>query len=257
MYGYIYKTTNTFNGKIYIGQHRADKFNPEYFGSGVIITNIINKYGTDSFICEVLEECNSEQELNDKEIYWIEYFNATDKNIGYNLMSGGYKTRGIKHSDSTKKKISKSKTGVSPDRVYGTPSEEIKNKISNTLKEYYKTHKNPKFGTHLSEETKEKLRQANLGKKYPKEVRDKHRIPAWNKGVPMTEEAKEHLKQINTGKIVKRKTVGQYDAENNLVATYISCADASRKTGYNRVCITKCCLGYRKFAYGYSWKYLD
>ena len=258
MYGYIYKTTNLFNGKIYVGQHRAKKFNPNYYGSGVRFSNVFEKYGKDSFTCEVLEWCETEDELNEKEIYWISKLNSTDKSIGYNLMSGGYKIRGIEHSEETKEKISKAKTGITPNRDSWIPTEETKQKISNTLKEFYKTHDNPRKGVHLSDETKEKLRQVNLGKTYSEEVKDKHRNrPAWNKGIPMTEEAKQHLREVNTGKIVKRRTVGQYDMSNNLISTFISCADASRKTGVNRTRITKCCLGYIKSANGYKWKYLD
>ena len=206
MYGYIYKTTNTFNNKIYIGQHRAETFDPNYFGSGVILCNIINKYGVDNFQCEMLEECNSESELNEREIYWISYYNSTDYAVGYNLMSGGYKTRGIKHSDKTRQKISKSKTGCHPNRDYTCVSPDTRLKISNTLKEYYKNHRNAKYGTHLTDDTKEKLRQANLGKTYSQEVRDKHKRPAWNKGIPMTEDAKRHLSEINKGKKLSEST---------------------------------------------------
>lgn len=199
MYGYIYKTTNLKNGMIYVGQHKSNKFDYDYYGSGIRFMNVFNKYGKDSFKCELLEVCESEQELNEKEQYWIAKLNATDRKIGYNLMSGGYKVRGAKHSQSTKAKISKSKTGVSPNREY-IITDETKTKISNTLKEYYKTHKNPRRGVTLSESTKEKLRQANLGKKYSEEVRAKHRRPAWNKGIPMTEEAKKHLSEMHKGK---------------------------------------------------------
>lgn len=201
MYGYIYKTTNLYNGKIYVGQHKSSKFNPNYYGSGVRFTNVFNKYGKESFVCELLEKCYSEDELNEKEQYWISKLDATNRDIGYNLMSGGYKIRGIKHSKETKLKISKTKTGKHPNRIYTTPSENIRKKISDTLKEYYKTHDNPRKGVHLSETTKEKLRQANLGKRYSEEVRAKHREkPAWNKGIPMSEEAKQHLREINLGK---------------------------------------------------------
>lgn len=35
MYGYIYKTTNLINGKIYIGQKKSEKFlGINYLGSG-------------------------------------------------------------------------------------------------------------------------------------------------------------------------------------------------------------------------------
>lgn len=258
MYGYIYKTTNLFNGKIYIGQHKSNVFDENYYGSGVRFTNVFNKYGKDNFICELLEECNSEDELNAQEQYWIEHFNSTDRSIGYNLMSGGYKVRGAKHSEETKKKISISKTGQHPNRDYSCISDETKQKISNTLKEYFKTHDNPRKGVHLSEKTKEKLRRANLGKKYSEATKEKHRNrPAWNKGISMTEEAKQHLREVNTGKIVARRTVGQFNLDGTLINTYISCADASRKTGIQRPQITKCCLGYRKSASNYIWKYLD
>ena len=206
MYGYIYKTTNLYNGKIYIGQHKSDKFNPNYYGSGIRFQNIFKKYGKDSFKCEMLQECFSEDELNEREIYWIQKLNATDRNIGYNLMSGGYKVRGIKHSPETIKKISKSKKGHHPNREY-VVTDEVRQQISNTLKEYYKTHDNPKKGVKLSNETKAKLRKANLGKKQSEETIAKRRgKPAWNKGIPMSDEAKENLRQKNLGKKYSEET---------------------------------------------------
>ena len=71
MYGYIYLTTNLINNKKYIGQHRASKFNMKYLGSGIHLTNAIKKYGKENFKLEVLCECFSEQELNEKEKYFI------------------------------------------------------------------------------------------------------------------------------------------------------------------------------------------
>lgn len=44
MIGYIYKTTNLINGKIYIGQKRSKKFLKErYLGSGKILKKAIKK----------------------------------------------------------------------------------------------------------------------------------------------------------------------------------------------------------------------
>lgn len=207
MYGYIYKTTNLFNGKIYIGQHRSKKFDSDYYGSGIRFQNVFNKYGKDSFKCELLERCYSEEELNEKEKYWIAYFNSTNRDIGYNLMDGGYKVRGATHSEETKQKISKSKTGKHPNRDYTNMSIKTKQKISNTLKEHFKTHDNPRKGVHLSEETKQKLRQANLGKKYSEEVRAKHRgRPAWNRGISPSTETREKLRKANLGKHLSNET---------------------------------------------------
>ena len=41
MFGYIYKTTNLLNNKIYIGQHKSELFDTKYFGSGKILKNAI------------------------------------------------------------------------------------------------------------------------------------------------------------------------------------------------------------------------
>ena len=89
MYGYIYKTTDLETNLIYIGQHKAQEFDNNYFGSGVLITRLLDKYGKNRFKCELLEWCESLDELNSKEIYYINKFNSLDRSIGYNIASGG------------------------------------------------------------------------------------------------------------------------------------------------------------------------
>ena len=83
----IYKTTNLINGKIYIGK---DKYNnPKYFGSGFILKRSIKKYGIENFKKETIEICNSDEELNEREKYWIYLYKSFKKEIGYNLTLGG------------------------------------------------------------------------------------------------------------------------------------------------------------------------
>ena len=107
MYGYIYKTTNKVNGKIYIGQHKAEKFEPGiYVGSGSILKKAIKKYGRASFECECLKECNSKEELDQQEKYWIEFFSSRDPNLGYNIVEGGFGGSGPMKEE-TKQKIAK------------------------------------------------------------------------------------------------------------------------------------------------------
>lgn len=70
MYGYIYKTINLINNKIYVGQHKCNVFEPDvYIGSGTLLRRAIQKYGTENFKNELLCECFSQQELDDQEIY--------------------------------------------------------------------------------------------------------------------------------------------------------------------------------------------
>jgi len=83
----IYKTTNLVNGKVYIG--RDLKNNPLYIGSGKVFLRAIEKYRRENFRKEIIEQCSSVEELNEREKYWISFFNSTDKSIGYNIMEGG------------------------------------------------------------------------------------------------------------------------------------------------------------------------
>lgn len=101
----IYKTTNLINGKIYIG--KLVRFRPGYFGTGKWITRALKKYGRQCFKREILEECKTHEELCEKEIFYIDYYGATDPKIGYNIHIGGEGAmHGQHHSEESKRKIS-------------------------------------------------------------------------------------------------------------------------------------------------------
>lgn len=108
MYGYIYKTTNTINDKIYIGQHKSTFFNPKYKGSGVLIRRAFNEYGKNNFKVELIESCETQDEMNTKEKYYINLFNSMNKEIGYNITQGGQDRffTGQTHTLETKLKMS-------------------------------------------------------------------------------------------------------------------------------------------------------
>ena len=91
MYGFVYITTNHVNGKQYIGQRKYDKQGKwkEYLGSGIILSRAIEKYGLKNFSKEIIEECKTKKILNDREIYWINYYNAVESDNFYNIASGG------------------------------------------------------------------------------------------------------------------------------------------------------------------------
>ena len=92
MIGYIYKTTNLINKKIYIGQHTADKFDTNYLGSGLLITKAINEYGKANFKVELLCWCDSSTELNEKEKYYIKLITDSCKGEHVTMNCGNHKS---------------------------------------------------------------------------------------------------------------------------------------------------------------------
>ena len=149
----IYGIKNIVNNKIYVGKTgmsfgdrwdshkallRSNKHDNRY------LQNAWNKYGEENFKFIVIEDCDV-CVLNEREIYWIKFYK--DKGLSYNLHDGGDGGYNLgKHlSDETKRKIGE------------------KNRV-NMLG---KTH---------SEATKQKMRDAHLGKKYK----------------PMSQEGKQH-----------------------------------------------------------------
>lgn len=94
MNGFIYIIRNTINNKVYIGQTRTsveqrwkEHLRHAQYGKQ-IINRAMKKYGVDKFYIEMLEICNLE-DLDYKEMYYIELYNSTDKSKGYNASIGG------------------------------------------------------------------------------------------------------------------------------------------------------------------------
>lgn len=121
-YKFIYKTTNLVNGKIYIGQHATDIIRDGYKGSGIALKNAFKKYGRNNFKLEILEfyEGDSKEEFNELEQKYVEKFDSTNPEKGYNrtLCCGGgyigeeaYKNRHYRHSKEAKEKISRANKG--------------------------------------------------------------------------------------------------------------------------------------------------
>ena len=115
----IYKITNKINGKCYIGQaqdiykrwndHRSCAFNKNHSNHNAVLYRAIRKYGLDNFKFEIIEECSLDK-LNEREIYYIDYYNSFihNKNSnGYNMTLGGEGTRGYKMPNEQKLNLGK------------------------------------------------------------------------------------------------------------------------------------------------------
>lgn len=164
---WVYIHTNKVTGKKYVGQTTQDnpaaRWGKEGSGYGVRtkIYKAIKSYGWDNFSHEIIS-CSSLDEMNQKERALIAYYNTTDDRFGYNIELGG-NGKG-KHSEETRKKLSKSLTGRHL-------SEEHRKKMSEALR-----------GKPKSEEAKKKLSELRKGKPHSEE--HKRRISETMKGRP-------------------------------------------------------------------------
>ena len=105
----IYKITNKFDGKLYVGQTQRtveERFT-EHQKADSYIGCAIRKYGAESFTVEVIETCETIEQLNEREIFWIATFNCKYPN-GYNLTDGGEGFVGGRHTDESRFKMSSS-----------------------------------------------------------------------------------------------------------------------------------------------------
>ena len=100
----IYKITNKVNGKVYIGQSidierrwKTHLLNAKNEVQNVLLYQAFQKYGIENFDFSIIEEI-PEEKLNEREQYWIRYYNSyigfTNHN-GYNMTLGADGSRGV------------------------------------------------------------------------------------------------------------------------------------------------------------------
>ena len=98
----IYKLTNKINKKIYIGQtnnfkkrmnsHKSVAYNTNATSYNLPLYCAIRKYGWDNFLKEVVEEINdneSQSFVDERERFFIQYYNSLISQNGYNITVGG------------------------------------------------------------------------------------------------------------------------------------------------------------------------
>ena len=86
----IYKIENLINHKIYIGQAIDIKTRwtkHKNADDNFCIHKALKKYGIENFAFSIVEEC-PKKELNEKEKYYINFYNSLIPN-GYNMIEGG------------------------------------------------------------------------------------------------------------------------------------------------------------------------
>ena len=272
----VYKYTNKINGKIYIGQtcrtikERAGYHGNRYKGCSKF-WSAIQKYGWDNFTPEIIAEGLSSNEASKIEIYYIKKYDSV--NYGYNILEDN-----IEFSNKYRNKISNA--------MKESPLNE---KRKQSLKESMKGSRNPFYGKHHTEETKQKIRAAKIGKKLTEEHKrkisqnnarsflgkhhtedTKKKMRALKIGKKQTEEHKRKVREALKGRKVtedvkKRisethKRNGAYNAKKVICVEteiiYNTMSEASRSTGISRDRIRFSCKDSSRTTDGLHWKFL-
>ena len=171
MHYLVYKITNKLNNKIYVGKHKTEDKDDEYFGSGLLLGRAVEKHGKENFSKELLFECKTEEEMNEKEADIVdEEFIARDDTYNIKLGGSGGFDYIVKNGLNIRSKETYSDMGkVGMNKVMSMLEdkeylEEFRQKQSNAQKLYQSIHGNQFGGRKHSDETKQKMRLARLGK---------------------------------------------------------------------------------------------
>lgn len=210
----VYITKNLINGRKYIG--KDVKNNPYYLGSGKIFRQALKKYGRKNFTKEIIGIASSKEELSELETYYIEYYNAQESDLFYNINKGG--DGGITHDQSHKKiKIYQfdkklnlirewSSAGEAARELKISRSKTVSSKKNNRLSSGYFWSNSPIY-----------ILKSTLHQKY--------------------------------------KPILQYSLSGKLIKRWEYLEQIKKETIFNKANIHKCLVGKYKRIYGFIWKY--
>ena len=98
----IYLWTNLVNGKKYVGQttcfHRRMK-TYRYTYPNAYMEHAVNKHGLDNFDITILERDVPLDKLDEREQYWLDYYQSYDLDKGYNICKIAVTTKGVTHTE--------------------------------------------------------------------------------------------------------------------------------------------------------------
>lgn len=222
----IYQIRNKLNGRVYVGsaidmpkrhyQHWYKLSHGEHHNA--YLQADWNKCGSETFEFECLEFVENRGDLLEREQLWL--VQKHDSQIHcYNIRKLASSNLGIKYSEESRRKLSESHKGKSSRGK----------------------------GYSLSEETKGKIRTANLGKTVSVETKTKISLAMSGKSKPASAIQKRILKV--------QKPIKQFSLNGMFIAEFLSATLASEETNVERTGIVQCCRGRRKSAGKFFWTY--
>lgn len=210
----VYKITNLANGKIYVGSttnyrvRRVQHFSELRCGrhSNSHLQRAFNKYGESQFKMEMLTPVTPD-ELDLMESGFIEWLNATNPSVGYNVLKGG---------------------GRRPSKPWGQ--------------------------SHLSEESRQRISKAKLGRKYSDQAREnmsKGQKLLYASGYVNPQKGRATPEAI----AALKKPVIHFDAQDLIIGEYDSIKEAQASTRWSLWLITKSAKKNLKLQDGSYWRF--
>lgn len=247
----IYKIVNLVNGKVYVGSAVNLRKRKSYhlcdLRKGIHknqhLQKSFNKHGEISFKFCIVEIVDDKSQLIEREQYYIDLHNATNRKHGFNIRLFASSNLGMEHSIESKIKISESRKG----KCCG--------------------HDNPFYGKRHPDEIMQKINEKK--RNVPEEIRDSRRrqLSESHKGKKLPEEQKRKISEANKGKRCGADNPnysGKYSNKSPVInldenKIFSTIADAARFYGINHSHISSACRGKdrRKRAGGYHWAYYE
>lgn len=237
----IYAIRNKINQKMYIGKsinienrfwsHKNSLSKPERNKKQTnrFLWYSVQKYGIENFEFLILEsiEYKDDDYLAELELFYMDFYNTTDRNYGYNLRKDS-STKMIVHPETLKLKSENSKGEKNPN--YGNRwTEEMKTNMSILKKEWHRTHE-------YSEERRKQISETSSA--------------LWK------DEDKKNAMARKVARATSTLRFYQYDKNTMELIQVWECMDdvIQSNPDYHKIAIYSVCNGHKKSYRGYVWK---
>lgn len=267
--GYIYKIWNDVNDNLYIGQTvrtlgaRWSQHKQSSKTENNHLYLAIRKYGVEKFHIEEIEEVQDDL-LNERECYWIQYYNSYYD--GYNSTLGGEGNKNEITLEQIENLWEKGLSIIEISEVLGTTRTVIRDRIYNS--KLYSEEEARQRGVGRMKKAKGKpiiqldlegnfIDYFNSGKEAEeklgfsrKAISNALRRNGSSNGY-LWKYANEEAKDKN----YKKTIIQKISKDGQLLETYSSVKEASEKESISLTGIYSACIGKQKTAGGYIWKY--
>lgn len=236
MEGYcVYKHTAP-SGRVYIGistnpnrrwnKGKGYQDNPYFW-------RCIQKYGWENIVHEILFENLSIEEAKKKEKEQISFYKSNLRRYGYNISSGG----DCAPSKESRKRMSKSRKG-NTNCVGRELNDSTKNKIAESLREYYKSHDPSFIGRHHTPDTIKKLSERIVSDETREKMRKNHAV-------------------LRGASNPSAKPIDCFSVSGEFIKHYEYATQAKNELGIDLSLIIKVCKGKNKQCKGYVFRYSE